>query len=130
ASVSSKPVAMAAPTMAPADLTKKDATTAGTKTAETKPAKMKEVIADRNESDSPDTTLTTASVTPASPDERVVSASAAYTPAPVTASASTDIPAQVGPLALREAAQNGDAKALYVVGSRLAEGAGLASDMQ
>lgn len=64
----------------------------------------------------------------ASPDERM----AATTPqAPASASASLQsIPAQIGPTALREATESGDPKAVYVIGSRLAEGAGLSSDMQ
>ncbi|MGC4026437.1 MAG: peptidoglycan-binding protein [Mesorhizobium sp.] len=115
-----RPVAAIAATMTPVS--------APTKEAVAPVAKSETVKAAADDSDSePDATLTTASVTPASPDDRVAAASA---PMPVTASVSTEIPAQVGPLALREAAQNGDAKALYVIGSRLAEGAGLASNMQ
>jgi localization factor PodJL len=49
---------------------------------------------------------------------------------PAAAPITRDIPSQVGPAALRDAAQGGDAKALYVVGTQLAEGAGLSSNMQ
>jgi len=129
ADVNSKPVAMAAATTKPSSAPTKDAAAPVAKREEAKSAVAKPIAAESN-TDKPDATLTTASIPSASPDERVASASAPNTPAPAAASASTDIPAQIGPLALREAAQNGDAKALYVIGSRLAEGAGLASNMQ
>ncbi|RFC67136.1 MULTISPECIES: peptidoglycan-binding protein [Mesorhizobium] len=114
------PVAEIAATMTPVSAPKMEVAAPAVKSETVKAA------ADDGDS-GPDTTLTTASVTPASPDDRVAAASAPVTAAAAT---STEIPAQVGPLALREAAQNGDAKALYVIGSRLAEGAGLASNMQ
>jgi localization factor PodJL len=50
------------------------------------------------------------------------------TPA-VAATAKFDIPADAGPAALRDAAANGDAKALFEVGSRYAESRGVKEDM-
>jgi len=41
-----------------------------------------------------------------------------------------DIPANAGPQALREAASAGDAKALFEVASRFAEGRGTKADME
>jgi localization factor PodJL len=40
-----------------------------------------------------------------------------------------DIPAEAGPLALREAAAAGDAKALFTIGARYAEGQGVTQDL-
>jgi len=40
-----------------------------------------------------------------------------------------EVPANAGPVALREAASAGDAKALFEIGSRYAEGRGVAADM-
>jgi localization factor PodJL len=40
-----------------------------------------------------------------------------------------DIPAEIGPAALRDAASKGDAKALFEIGSRYAEGSGVKEDM-
>ncbi|WP_137929462.1 peptidoglycan-binding protein [Mesorhizobium comanense] len=48
---------------------------------------------------------------------------------PATATAKFDIPADAGPVALRDAAANGDAKALFEVGSRYAESRGVKEDM-
>lgn len=48
---------------------------------------------------------------------------------PAEATAKFDIPTDVGPLALRDAAGNGDAKALFEVGSRYAESRGVKEDM-
>ncbi|MCO5063450.1 MAG: peptidoglycan-binding protein [Rhizobiaceae bacterium] len=64
------------------------------------------------------------------PDERGASASAEPAAITTTASPALDVPAQIGPDALREAAMSDDPTAVYVVGSRLAEGAGLSSNMQ
>src|SRR5690606_25724942 len=41
----------------------------------------------------------------------------------------TDIPAEIGPAPLREAAETGDARALFELGSRYAEGRGVKEDM-
>src|SRR5690606_9155331 len=58
----------------------------------------------------------------------VVPASA--TPAePVPAATTIDIPAGAGPEALRQAASEGDAKALFEIGSRYAEARGVKEDM-
>jgi localization factor PodJL len=48
---------------------------------------------------------------------------------PAAATAKFDIPTDVGPLALRDAAAGGDAKALFEVGSRYAESRGVKEDM-
>ncbi|MCZ8545761.1 peptidoglycan-binding protein [Mesorhizobium qingshengii] len=48
---------------------------------------------------------------------------------PATAAAKIDIPANAGPAALRDAAANGDAKALFEIGSRYAESRGVKEDM-
>lgn len=49
--------------------------------------------------------------------------------APVQSTAALDsIPAETGPLALREAAASGDGKALFEIGSRYADGRGVAKD--
>ena len=58
------------------------------------------------------------------------SASAAPAAAPAPASAIEPVPADAGPLPLREAADAGDPKALFEVGSRYAEGRGMKSDMK
>lgn len=46
-----------------------------------------------------------------------------------TAAAKIDIPTEVGPVALRDAAAGGDAKALFEIGSRYAESRGVKEDM-
>ncbi|WP_048648280.1 peptidoglycan-binding protein [Nitratireductor soli] len=52
------------------------------------------------------------------------------TPAPIATSTSIDdIPLEAGPLPLREAAAAGEAKALYEIGSRYAEGRGVEADL-
>jgi localization factor PodJL len=51
-------------------------------------------------------------------------------PAPAAAVATISIPVEAGPVALREAAGSGDAKALLEIGSRYADGRGVASDME
>jgi localization factor PodJL len=48
--------------------------------------------------------------------------------APAAAQAKIDVPADAGPAALRQAAAEGDAKALFEVGSRYAEGRGVKED--
>ncbi|WP_256748894.1 peptidoglycan-binding protein [Mesorhizobium sp. Mes31] len=48
---------------------------------------------------------------------------------PAAAAAKIDIPANAGPAALRDAAANGDAKALFEIGSRYAESRGVKEDM-
>src|SRR6185312_2655993 len=48
--------------------------------------------------------------------------------APLAAQAKIDVPADAGPVALRQAAAEGDAKALFEVGSRYAEGRGVKED--
>lgn len=50
------------------------------------------------------------------------------TDAPLSAQAKIDIPADAGPAALLQAAAEGDAKALFEVGSRYAEGRGVKED--
>ncbi len=59
-------------------------------------------------------------------------AEASATPAPAPSrmgdAAIMSVPAEIAPAALREAAENGDAKALFEVGSRLAEGRGVTQD--
>ncbi|MEZ5810219.1 MAG: peptidoglycan-binding protein [Rhizobiaceae bacterium] len=50
------------------------------------------------------------------------------TPAPTATI--TQVPVEAGPVALREAAETGDAKALYEVASRYAEGRGVQSDLK
>ncbi|UVK43584.1 SEL1-like repeat protein [Mesorhizobium sp. AR07] len=47
----------------------------------------------------------------------------------VAATAKIDIPTNAGPVALRDAAGNGDAKALFEIGSRYAESRGVKEDM-
>ncbi|TIV14525.1 MAG: peptidoglycan-binding protein, partial [Mesorhizobium sp.] len=47
-----------------------------------------------------------------------------------TAAAKFDIPSEIGPVALRDAAAGGDAKALFEVGSRYAESRGVKEDMK
>ncbi|SFN81550.1 localization factor PodJL [Mesorhizobium sp. NFR06] len=51
-------------------------------------------------------------------------------PASPTAAAKLDIPSEIGPVALRDAAAGGDAKALFEVGSRYAESRGVKEDMK
>ncbi len=46
------------------------------------------------------------------------------------ATAAMSVPVDAGPLPLREAAQNGDPKAMFVIGTRYADGRGVASDMK
>ncbi|MER8461624.1 peptidoglycan-binding protein [Mesorhizobium sp. M1396] len=48
---------------------------------------------------------------------------------PAAATAKIDIPADAGPVALRDAAASGDAKALFEIGSRYAESRGVKEDM-
>ena len=54
------------------------------------------------------------------------------TPAPVAAAAASPIPVPVeaGPVPLREAAEAGDSKAIFEIGSRYADGRGVKSDMK
>jgi len=47
-----------------------------------------------------------------------------------TAAAKFDIPSEIGPVALRDAAAGGDAKALFEIGSRYAESRGVKEDMK
>ncbi|RTM07589.1 MAG: peptidoglycan-binding protein, partial [Hyphomicrobiales bacterium] len=47
-----------------------------------------------------------------------------------TAAAKFDIPSEIGPMALRDAAAGGDAKALFEIGSRYAESRGVKEDMK
>lgn len=47
-----------------------------------------------------------------------------------TAAAKFDIPSEIGPMALHEAAASGDAKALFEIGSRYAESRGVKEDMK
>jgi localization factor PodJL len=54
---------------------------------------------------------------------------AATQPQASAAGATRDVPTDVGPAALREAAANGDAKALFEIGSRYADGRGVKQDM-
>ena len=62
-----------------------------------------------------------------SPIEHVIDAAeAAAAAAPM---ASIEVPAEAGPLALREAAAAGDAKALFEVATRYAEGRGMKTDL-
>jgi localization factor PodJL len=56
-------------------------------------------------------------------------AAAPAEPAP-PADKMAEIPTEAGPVALREAAASGDAKALFEVGSRFAEGRGMTADMK
>ena len=49
---------------------------------------------------------------------------------PAAPTAKFDIPADAGPVALREAAAGGDPKALFEIGSRYAEGRGVKADMK
>ena len=56
-----------------------------------------------------------------------VSSTQPATPEPAVAAA--DIPAAIGPDALRDAAAKGDAKALFEIGSRYADGQGVKEDM-
>lgn len=46
-----------------------------------------------------------------------------------TSAAKADIPSEIGPVALRDAAAGGDAKALFEIGSRYAESRGVKEDM-
>ena len=54
---------------------------------------------------------------------------AAESSAPATQTAIAGIPVEAGPVALREAAEAGDAKALFEIGSRYAEGRGVKTDL-
>jgi|GEM_PF-154779 len=47
-----------------------------------------------------------------------------------TTAAKIDIPSEIGPIALRDAAAGGDAKALFEIGSRYAESRGVKEDMK
>ncbi|MGX8010245.1 peptidoglycan-binding protein [Mesorhizobium sp. ORM8.1] len=47
----------------------------------------------------------------------------------VTTATKADIPSEIGPIALRDAAAGGDAKALFEIGSRYAESRGVKEDM-
>ncbi|MFC3206022.1 peptidoglycan-binding protein [Aquamicrobium soli] len=58
-----------------------------------------------------------------------VATPAAAAAAVATTQPSTDIPADAGPQALRDAAAQGDAKALFEIGSRYAEARGVKEDM-
>ena len=60
------------------------------------------------------------------PVEHITEIIDAAVPAPV---ASMEVPNEAGPLPLREAAATGDAKALYEIATRYAEGRGMQSDM-
>jgi localization factor PodJL len=59
------------------------------------------------------------------PDAATVEPAGAAAPA-----AAIVVPNDAGPLPLREAAEKGDAKAMFEIGSRYAEGRGVASDMK
>lgn len=50
--------------------------------------------------------------------------------APSSAGPATSIPAEAGPVPLREAAEAGDARAMFEIGSRYANGRGVKADMQ
>ncbi|NGN40157.1 peptidoglycan-binding protein [Mesorhizobium sp. CGMCC 1.15528] len=73
--------------------------------------------------------------TPAEPmlaNPVMASASPAATPAATEQSttAAVSVPTEAGPVALREAAGSGDAKALFEIGSRYADGRGVKADMK
>jgi localization factor PodJL len=61
-----------------------------------------------------------------SPIEQAIEAAATPATAPMV---SIEVPAEAGPLPLREAASAGDAKALFEVATRYAEGRGLKADL-
>ena len=87
------------------------------------------------EGDAPTTTASTPAPTldvspPSDEASADASASAAPTAAPPPAGAIEAVPADAGPLPLREAAEAGDPKALFEVGSRYAEGRGMKADMK
>jgi localization factor PodJL len=69
---------------------------------------------------------------PASPADQAKPADAAAAPAPSSAPAVTAeaVPDDAGPLPLREAAEAGDPKAMFEIGSRYAEGRGTKSDLK
>ncbi len=82
----------------------------------------------------PDTQQTSANVVaaqvdPAPAQPEMVSKPSEPAPASELTKGATDaIPAEAGPIALREAAGSGDAKALFEIGSRYADGRGVAKD--
>ncbi len=103
---------------------------AGTPAAETTDTIVPQAAA-RASADSAKPAETAALETPAG----ALSAPAPDVTAPAAAEAATsvsavDIPADAGPLPLREAAAAGDSKALFEVGSRYADGRGVKSDMK
>jgi localization factor PodJL len=67
-------------------------------------------------------------------DEGADMASTASTPPPAAATApmakAIEVPAEAGPVPLREAAEAGDSKAIFEVGSRYADGRGVKTDMK
>jgi localization factor PodJL len=94
--------------------------------------------ADATDAEATDMALPAAPVGPLAPAAAVAPAQPAQettgtvTPSlPVTSeppAAVADIPSEIGPAALREAAAKGDAKALFEIGSRYAEGRGVKED--
>ncbi len=71
-----------------------------------------------------------AEAAPATDAAAPVTEAAAPADAAPPADKMAEIPAEAGPVALREAAASGDAKALFEVGSRFAEGRGVTVDMK
>ena len=67
---------------------------------------------------------------PATTDAIATTANAGDAAAATAAPASDPVPVEAGPLPLREAAEAGDPKALFEVGSRYAEGRGTKADMK
>ena len=65
-----------------------------------------------------------AAASPPDDGDRVASADTGEPPR-----SSIDVPAEAGPVALREAAEAGDPKALFEIGARYAEGRGMKADM-
>lgn len=74
-----------------------------------------------------DEAATVAAVPSAEIEEPAPAAPAPAEPAP--AAAKIEVPADAGPVGLREAAASGDAKALFEVGARYGEGRGVKADM-
>jgi len=74
----------------------------------------------------PDATAETAAL----PEQPAAVEPTVAPPAPAaTQSATGSIPVEAGPVALREAAESGDAKAIFEIGSRYAEGRGVKVDL-
>jgi localization factor PodJL len=73
---------------------------------------------------------TPAAETAAIPQPETAPAPTAAEPASLAATPAFSVPAEAGPVALREAADAGDAKALFEVAARYAEGRGVKTDMK